>query len=60
MEQRYWAIGGNMLTKITRINQGVSSSNNANNVLDRDPPTMSDVRETPVTDNHCGTNSSTQ
>ena len=49
-----------MLTKITRINQGVSSSNNANNVLDRDPPTMSDVRETPVTNNHCGTNSSTQ
>ena len=53
MEQRYWAIGGNMLTKITRINQGVSSSNNANNVLDRDTPTTN-------TNNHSGTNSSSQ
>ena len=38
----------------------VSSSSNANNALDRDPPTMREVRDTPITNNHGGTNSSTQ
>ena len=38
----------------------VSSSHNANNALDRNPPTMSEVCDTPITNNHGGTNSSTQ
>ena len=38
----------------------VSSSDNANNALDRNPPTMSEVCDTPITNNHGGTHSSTQ
>ena len=41
----------------------VSSSHNTNNdnkALDRNPPTMSEVCDTPITNNHGGTNSSTQ
>ena len=38
----------------------VSSSHNANNALARNPPTMSEVWDTPITNNHGGTNSSTQ
>ena len=38
----------------------VSSSNNTNNILDRNPPNMNKVRDTPVTNNHGGTNSFTQ
>ena len=38
----------------------VSSSNNTNNSLDRNPQTMSKVRDTPITNNHSGTNSPTQ
>ena len=37
-----------------------SSSHNAKNALDRNPPTMSEVCDTRITDNHGGTNSSTQ
>ena len=37
----------------------VSSSYNANNALNRNPPTMSEVCDTPITNNHGGTNSST-
>ena len=37
----------------------VSSSNNTNNSLDRNPPTMSEVHDTPVTNNDDGTNSPT-
>ena len=33
----------------------VSSSNNANNALDRNPPTMSKVCETSITSKHGGT-----
>ena len=44
-----------------RIAKGsVSSSDNTNNVLDRTPPTMSEVRDTPITNNQGGTNSPTQ
>ena len=38
----------------------VSSPHNANNALDRNPPTMSEVCDTPVPNNHGGTKSSTQ
>ena len=38
----------------------ISSSHNANNALDRNPPTMSQVCNTTITNNHGGTNSSTQ
>ena len=41
----------------------VSSShntNNDNNALDRNLPTMSEVCDTPITNNHSGTNSPTQ
>ena len=38
----------------------LSSSHNVNNALDRNPPTMSEVCDTPITDNHGGTNSATQ
>ena len=38
----------------------VSSSHNANNVLDQNPPTMSEVCDTTITNNHIGTYSSTQ
>ena len=38
----------------------VSSSHNANNALDRNPPTMSQVCNTTITNNHSGTNSLTQ
>ena len=38
----------------------VSSSHNANNALDRNPPTMCKVCDTPITNNHGGTNSLTQ
>ena len=34
----------------------VSSSDNTNNALDRNPPTMSKVRDTPITNNDSGTN----
>ena len=34
----------------------VPSSNNANNALDWNPPTMSEVRDTPITNNHGGIN----
>ena len=33
----------------------VSSPHNANNALDRNPPTMSEVCDTPITNNHGGT-----
>ena len=33
---------------------------NSNNALDRSPPTMSEVCDTPITNNHGGTNSPTQ
>ena len=35
----------------------VPSSNNANNALDRDPPTLNEVRDTPITSNHGDTDS---
>ena len=38
----------------------VPSSNNANHALDRYPPTMSEARDTPITNNHGDTNSPTQ
>ena len=38
----------------------VFSSHNTNNALDRSPPTMSEVCDTPITNNHGGTNSPTQ
>ena len=38
----------------------VSSSYNTNNTLDQNPPTMSEACDTPVTNNHHGTNSFTQ
>ena len=38
----------------------ISSSHNSNNALDRNPPIMSEVCDTPITNNHGGTNSSTQ
>ena len=38
----------------------VSSSHKANNALDRNPPNMSKVCDTPITNNHGGTNSLTQ
>ena len=38
----------------------VSSPHNANNALDRNPPTMSEVCDTPITNNHGSINSSTQ
>ena len=41
-------------------NGSVSSSHNANNALDRNPTTISEVCDTPITNNHVGTNSSTQ
>ena len=34
----------------------VSSSHNTNNALDRNPPTVSNVCDTPITNNHGGTN----
>ena len=37
----------------------VSSSHNTNNTLNRNPPTMSEVCDSPITNNHSGTNSST-
>ena len=37
----------------------VSSSDNTNITLDRNPPTMSEGRDTPITNNHGGTNSPT-
>ena len=37
-----------------------SSSNNTNNALDRNPPTMSQVCDTPITSKNGGTNSSTK
>ena len=37
-----------------------SSSNNANNALDRNPPTMSQVCDAPITNKNGGTNSSTK
>ena len=37
-----------------------SSSINASNALNRNPPTMNEVRDTPITNNHGSTNSSTQ
>ena len=33
---------------------------NVDNALDRNPPTVSEVCDTPITNNHGGTNSSTQ
>ena len=36
------------------------SSHNANNALDRNPPNMSEICDTPITNNHGGANSSTQ
>ena len=53
----------NMTTDLHRsrpLNRSVSSSHNANNALDRDPSTMSEVCDTPITNNHGGTNISTQ
>ena len=38
----------------------VSSSHNTSNALDRNPPNMSEICGTPITNNHGGTNSSTQ
>ena len=38
----------------------VFSSHYANTTLDRNAPTMSEVCDTPITDSHVGTNSSTQ
>ena len=38
----------------------VFSSHNTNNALDRSPPTMSEVCDTPITNNYGGTNSPTQ
>ena len=44
-----------------RIAEGsVSSSDNTNNSLDRNPPPMSEVRDTVITNNYGGTNSPTQ
>ena len=37
-----------------------SSSINASNALNRKPTTMNEVRDTPITNNHGSTNSSTQ
>ena len=53
----------NMTTDLHRsrpLSRSVSSSHNANNALDRNPPTMSEVCDTPITNNHDGTNISTQ
>ena len=36
----------------------VPSPKNANDALDRNPPTMSEVRDTPITNNHGGIKSS--
>ena len=38
----------------------VSSSDNANNASSRNPPTMREVRDTPITNNQGGTNIPTQ
>ena len=38
----------------------VCSSHNANSALDRNPATVCEVCDTPITNNHGGTNSSTQ
>ena len=44
-----------------RINEGsLFSSDTTNNALDRNPPPMSEVRDSPITNNHGGTNSPTQ
>ena len=44
-----------------RINEGsVFSSDTTNNASDRNPPPMSEVRDSPITNNHGGTNSPTQ
>ena len=40
----------------TAEGSAVSSSDNTNNTLDRNPPTMSEVRDTPITNNHGGIN----
>ena len=40
--------------------RAVPSSNNTNNALDWNPPTMSEVHDTPITNNHSGVNCSTQ
>ena len=45
---------------LQRTAEGISSSNNVNNALDRTSPTMSEVRDRPITNNHCSTHSSTQ
>ena len=53
----------NMTTDFHRsrpLSRSVSSSHNANNVLDRDPPTMSEVCDTPITNNHGGKNISVE
>ena len=47
-------------TIATTAEGSVSSSDNTNNTLDRKPPTMSEVRDAPITNNHGGTNSPTQ
>ena len=47
-------------TIATTAEGSVSSSDNTNNTLDRNPPTMSEVRDAPITNNHGGTNSPTQ
>ena len=44
----------------TAEDHSASCSHNANNALDRNPPTTSEVCDTPITNNHGGTNSSTQ
>ena len=36
--------------------RSVSSSDNANNTLDQNPPTMCEVRDTPITNDDGGTN----
>ena len=44
-----------------RIAEGsVFSSDTTNNASDRNPPPMSEVRDSPITNNHGGTNSPTQ
>ena len=53
----------NLTTDLHRsrpLSRSVSSSHNANNALDRNPPTMNEVCDTPITSNHGVTNISTQ
>ena len=56
--QPFWLF--TVSTKL-ELRETVSSSNNANNAFDQNPPTMSEVRDTSIMNiNHGGKNSFTQ